>query len=535
MGAQEFSVLPNFYPHYQVFSGIHLMDIDSTFIIGGFHNNRIADTNGYYRRSLVKYNVRGEIVQSVPLFYQNEKDSTEYLFVDMTLWKDTLWGFGYYTAATKPIPPYSWRQCDRYRIATPFDRKTLTPILSKTIKSYIGRTGLPFGPWWQEDFKAEHNGFKLFSDRFPLYDISSDSFKVASTTHIFNFNLKTFHRRIGFYSQSEDSNNVSYLNYAEGPYVFEKDYIVAGRPCINSDGVQECRYAKFDYQLRLLDTFYPKYDSTIQFGDRFKRSDGPCIDRKNTSITIGPVRFKLGSKWIDSGGTYIYNYRNDSIIFDRMIETYTNTNRAKAFTIMNNIVRSSDGNYFYARYRYGLFTWTTRFFEIFKLDTSFNIIWRRTYSENHRKDTIYYIFDEYAPLPRAVPDLMGGMAFLIKGQDNTYETIPQILWVDKDGNPRKLKGIDLSQDTTKPVSISSAYQDEQITLYPNPAQNELFIRFNGAQGPVNYIIYSQEGRTLQFGNIESNRILTNNLANGVYIMHIESRHQVTKRRIEIQR
>lgn len=65
-----------------------------------------------------------------------------------------------------------------------------------------------------------------------------------------------------------------------------------------------------------------------------------------------------------------------------------------------------------------------------------------------------------------------------------------------------------------PAGINENVKDQYITLYPNPASNELNIESSLALDEV--VIYDNIGRMLSKSNLKSNKIDISGLPNGVY-------------------
>ena len=81
---------------------------------------------------------------------------------------------------------------------------------------------------------------------------------------------------------------------------------------------------------------------------------------------------------------------------------------------------------------------------------------------------------------------------------------------------------------TQPPSIAET-ETNTINLYPNPAQNTLYIE--SAETVEQVIIYDISGRTLQQTNNPSTSIDVSNLANGIYLVKVKTAQGETVRKI----
>ena len=81
---------------------------------------------------------------------------------------------------------------------------------------------------------------------------------------------------------------------------------------------------------------------------------------------------------------------------------------------------------------------------------------------------------------------------------------------------------------TQPPSIAET-ETNTINLYPNPAQNTLYIE--SAETVEQVIIYDISGRTLQQTNNPNTSIDVSNLANGIYLVKVKTAQGETVRKI----
>jgi hypothetical protein len=75
------------------------------------------------------------------------------------------------------------------------------------------------------------------------------------------------------------------------------------------------------------------------------------------------------------------------------------------------------------------------------------------------------------------------------------------------------------------VGIADAEQ-LQLTLFPNPVQNELFVESSYAIG--DWVIYDASGRKVLTGSVGTSKcwIDISMLSNGNYTLHLDSRAEV---------
>jgi hypothetical protein len=71
--------------------------------------------------------------------------------------------------------------------------------------------------------------------------------------------------------------------------------------------------------------------------------------------------------------------------------------------------------------------------------------------------------------------------------------------------------------------VLNIYKNQAFSIYPNPASNKLNIKFEG-NVPQNLIahIYDSKGSLIKSETIVGNEIDINNLAQGLYLLTIES-------------
>lgn len=69
------------------------------------------------------------------------------------------------------------------------------------------------------------------------------------------------------------------------------------------------------------------------------------------------------------------------------------------------------------------------------------------------------------------------------------------------------------------------YNDAQMVVYPNPANDQVSITFPGLQGDATLSIYAEDGRlmrSIQLGETRDLRTILNieDLANGIYLVRV---------------
>ena len=102
---------------------------------------------------------------------------------------------------------------------------------------------------------------------------------------------------------------------------------------------------------------------------------------------------------------------------------------------------------------------------------------------------------------------------------------------DSIGNPSRFV-----YSTVAPVSsvgIVNEKSQADISLYPQPAQNEFFV--NGLNLAANYYaeIYSMDGRLVKRERLFSNRISTSELPCGVYLLRLESQNGEARQQLKL--
>jgi hypothetical protein len=81
-------------------------------------------------------------------------------------------------------------------------------------------------------------------------------------------------------------------------------------------------------------------------------------------------------------------------------------------------------------------------------------------------------------------------------------------------------GVHLYKITTDPNGINQNELDRQLTLYPNPAEDELFLAFNSALKNMHYEIFDIIGKRITGGALTDNRIVISGLSKGSYVIII---------------
>ena len=71
----------------------------------------------------------------------------------------------------------------------------------------------------------------------------------------------------------------------------------------------------------------------------------------------------------------------------------------------------------------------------------------------------------------------------------------------------------------------------ELTLYPNPVSDELFLEFNNSSIINSIKVYDQLGRIVRYARNDIRSIPLSNLSNGVYIIVVETEERIFKRKI----
>lgn len=74
----------------------------------------------------------------------------------------------------------------------------------------------------------------------------------------------------------------------------------------------------------------------------------------------------------------------------------------------------------------------------------------------------------------------------------------------------------------------------QASVYPNPANNVVFIKHNATQ-PLNYVLYNMQGLAIAQGIVTPEGIDTQTLSNGLYYLHLSNGSQRLSRKLCIAR
>ncbi|MAY82945.1 MAG: zinc metalloprotease [Flavobacteriales bacterium] len=85
-----------------------------------------------------------------------------------------------------------------------------------------------------------------------------------------------------------------------------------------------------------------------------------------------------------------------------------------------------------------------------------------------------------------------------------------------------------------PVGLDENSLNDQLTIYPNPADEIIQIRLDEINSPLDFAIYSLDGKMVKSGSIPSGKteyqLLTEDLNSGIYLLRIgDSESQITKK------
>lgn len=83
--------------------------------------------------------------------------------------------------------------------------------------------------------------------------------------------------------------------------------------------------------------------------------------------------------------------------------------------------------------------------------------------------------------------------------------------------------------------ISSNYYDQEIHIYPNPANQNIHVQFLNEQNRFNISIFSLDGREIKRLENQSNSIFVGDLANGLYIIKINYDNRTYTKKIIVKR
>ncbi len=87
-------------------------------------------------------------------------------------------------------------------------------------------------------------------------------------------------------------------------------------------------------------------------------------------------------------------------------------------------------------------------------------------------------------------------------------------------------------DTWNNSLSTESFQNENIRLYPNPVNDQLYV--SGINGTYKLSVLSSEGRLLQTETFENNATLTLNLSSGLYLVSIETEGKILTRKIIVK-
>lgn len=530
---QDFHLLPSCeHNEQQSMKGPIFANKDGSLLLGVSYNPKLCDTNSPYFYYIVKYSKEGVIQQKSLSLEYHASDSSYTHITDLEEWNDTLYACGIRVSSLG-----IGYEALLSRFVVPFDRIQLKADWSKEVKTTIGRERNSGGRGIRlESYHQITKGYKLFTHNsltiwYPQYNrwISSDAIVQ------YDFNKKIFYQRIDTYN----SNNL--IRFSPSRFVntiYDDTSISCSFFSRDKLGQQIGFGYRYKINLDFIDTMVPIYKQNLFYRpDAYPTWNG-IGPNQNIFLSHSEIHFPqpIGSTR-DTQALFAYALDHDTVRFVKMIRRYKNIDSAlKEFSgyPIANFIQASDSSYYMCRLT-NTFGPQIAPFTVMKLDKNLNYLWTRKYLRGYGGHTIAgYGVRDY-PARKGVADPDGGMAMLTTAMDSVFHYYPYLLWLDKDGNPRSLKGIDSAQDTcTKPVGIASAVSPS-ILIYPNPAQDRVQIEYSGRSLIKSVSISDINGRVIGERPTHLGSFSTADLSNGVYYLQIKNDEIDLDYKIEIRR
>ncbi len=102
---------------------------------------------------------------------------------------------------------------------------------------------------------------------------------------------------------------------------------------------------------------------------------------------------------------------------------------------------------------------------------------------------------------------------------------------DSIGNPSRFVYSSVAPVTT--VGIHDNESQSEVKLYPQPAQDEVYISQLDFTAGVYASVYSMDGRLIIRKRLQDNRISTSELPSGIYLLHLENQYKENGKRLKL--
>lgn len=454
----------------------------------------------YSELFLVKYNTKGDVVCRKPASFYSDSNYT--VIEEFNFYQNVLYGFGkmYHYNADGSL--------DLYLVKLVLDPNTLTIVKNSVQTLYLNRTN-QYGGYSEigDDFPIVKNR-KYFSNFIQIYDSAHMDDIYFFYACYYDFTTQQY---IAKDMRATYPRNLFYnFNYDATHLYF---YTIIGASTNSSN--PKIPIDKVDYSLNFIDTLKltnltPQYAFSAQgFNvNRWESSDNSMVN-----FNLGTIYEKINNVWTSYNALYSYSIKDTSFqidyILSKKVDSIYGFYDAKA---TQDVVYNSDLSYSYLTFM-GVNRDRTKALMVYKVDNIGNILWGKKYTDTGQ----YSLYDYIISTPRihTFLDAEGGLVVPFSAMNSSQtNSDTYMLWLDKDGNPKKISGNDLSN-----CALDTKKDPEEISIYPNPVQNVLKIE---SEYDAFVDIHSTDGKLWMQLHINKgvNSIPFAHIPKGIYIVKV---------------
>jgi hypothetical protein len=460
---------------------------------------------------LKKYNTEGNIVSKIQLPYMKNKGGDTYRFDFFQEYEERLYGIGSKTSAVKN----RYNMAKDYYVVAEFDKNTLQPIYTNEYTLFAGYDSFGFA-------RQLINGTPPIIDDNKFFQTgtnNADSItgKYDSFYYVYlNFNF----REKKFYSKTVSRDSIKNNRIIDNAIKIGKDTFCTFFGSLSTELNGGKRYNDIYIFDKELNFFKP---STIKFVDTlsyyavtgsYDLKSG--IIKGDSSYIFSYTHVELKKKGIGFDtirGLHKYKFYRDTFYYDGVIDTgfYPyGYYMGKGYAVNNYILDPVDSGYYLSFYDNNFAR--NNSFVIYKFDKNFKVNWKRRYIED--SINLVGISQGSANICMGYDYKRGGVVIPFDAMNPSGSNV-FLLWVDRNGNPLKIGGKDLTGS-----SIIDYNSKIDVQIYPNPTQDFLHIIFekNNNANAI-YRIYNLEGKFIKEEKLRSS-IDVSSLSKGNYILQI---------------
>jgi hypothetical protein len=492
---------------------------DGTFVLSYSKDSFLPVDSGKQQNSFYKiraFDTSGNIVAKRLSLFKDGKTGNIYNYEYFESYDDKLYGIG---LCQIPISNNSSIFAKYYTIVSEIDKKTLSIDHSKDYLHYICIDTLDSrAALWTSCPIIENNKFYFGAFYLNIDTLLGTKGEVYHIYFNFNFKEKRFYSKSVYNPKNKPNGfltnaiKVSKDRYASFPFSVS-EYYYRGR-------IDTVFYFDKEFNYIYTDTLFIK-DKKSMYAIYGGYTHKDAILRGNDAVHLSSnsvFLYDTSTKKYDTiVGLHKYIFRNDSFFYDKVIERTSAPHGFKmgaGKSMINTILDPTDSGYYISFYDRSLFISSS--FVIYKFDKNLNIKWKRLY-----QDTINAMYMTGAienNISMGYDYKNGGVLIPFDANDSGYIRNMFLLWVDRNGNPLKIGGKDLTGS-----SIVDFVSKIDLQIYPNPCKEYLNISFKDKENMKNtYRIYSLDGKLMQDGSLNSEKIDISFFSKGTYVLQVLS-------------